>query len=161
MRSAIIETLIIGAGVGAAVLTIRALSGSAPVALQLLFVAVAGVLLGVLQLTLSRRRRRGKRVERAVAVRQPDPQPRRAPPIDDSSNTWTGLASTPLVTQDEEPGAAANEPPAQPHSDIQELREAVAGGDDRRQEQSPHVVAGLDQSPLAADQVFTSSEPRE
>lgn len=130
MRSALIDAVIVGVGVGVAVLIIRALIGEQPLHIQMLAVLFAGMILSGFQLALSRRRRprRPRRQASQTAVQtiaQPQASPRRAPQIDDRSPAWTGLApSNPPPAHDTgiapdasaSPATSADERPGEPVS---------------------------------------------
>jgi hypothetical protein len=139
MRSAVAETLVVGVGVAAAVIIIRSLLGDEPIYLQLLAVLGAGLVLGLLQFAIGRRRpRRWRQSPADRERRRPEAPPPQAPAaFDEHSHAWTGLSapaaliadtppipkslatrrveaepSEPPAREDAEPGAAPPEPPA-------------------------------------------------
>jgi hypothetical protein len=105
MRSAVAETLIVGVGVAAAVVIIRSLLGDEPIYMQLLAVLCAGMLLGVLQLALGRRRpRRWRQTAPDRQRRATDTPPPIAPPaFDEHSHAWTGLSAPAALIADASP----------------------------------------------------------
>jgi hypothetical protein len=105
MRSAVAETLIVGVGVAAAVVIIRSLLGDEPIYVQLLAVLCAGLVLGVLQLAIGRRRPRRWRQSTADRERRaPDVSPQQAPPaFDEHSHAWTGLSAPAALIADSSP----------------------------------------------------------
>lgn len=108
MRSVLGQGLVVGVGVGAAAVIIRTALGSEPLHVQLLAVLCAGTVLAGIQLALSGRLTRPRRLpaSREPAVRPPAapaPPPRPETPLD-SDTGWTGLAAG--------PPPAAHEPPA-------------------------------------------------
>ncbi|HWQ16018.1 MAG TPA: hypothetical protein VNL77_24675 [Roseiflexaceae bacterium] len=114
MRSARGEAVIVGVGIGAAVLIIRALIGHEPIAIQLLAVFFAGLILGGFQLALGRRRRPRRRWPAPdPPVPRPEDAPRQPPPaapLDDRSPAWTGLAAPLPAAPDPQAPAGGSAP---------------------------------------------------
>lgn len=117
MRSVFGQGVIVGVGVGAAAVIIRAMFSAAPLHVQLLAVLGAGCVLAGIQFTLSRRLARPKRLP---ASREPASRPPAAPPTLHPSHTapidrdtgWTGLAVAPSLPAPLPPGERLAEPRA-------------------------------------------------
>jgi hypothetical protein len=104
MRSVLGQAAIVGVGVAAAVLIIRAQFGAEPLHIQLLAVLAAGLGLGAVQLVLSRRLLRANRL--SPRVKEPPPPlnlPERPATRNEGDGGWTGLATPPRLLADTPP----------------------------------------------------------
>ncbi|MFO7167093.1 MAG: hypothetical protein DIU80_003605 [Chloroflexota bacterium] len=112
MRSALVEAILVGIGVAAAAMVLRAQLGDAPLYTQLMALLSAGVLLGIFQLALGFRRFRG--VRRTPPRRRPPDETPPAPPAapDDSDHTWTGLMA-PVAAPHSNGSSPDGDPPAE------------------------------------------------
>jgi hypothetical protein len=105
MRSVLGQAAIVGVGVAAAVLIIRAEFGAEPLHVQLLAVLCAGLVLGGFQLVLGRRLLRANR----LSPRPKDPpaslvlSEQRPAFRNEGDAGWTGLATPPRPSADNPP----------------------------------------------------------
>lgn len=89
MRNEWTEFIVVGAGIGIAVMVIRALIDPTAPQIQLLALALAGLALALLQFRLARRRR--GRADQPPTERPAARPPRRTPFDHELTRNWTGL----------------------------------------------------------------------